>query len=95
MVGKEINNSEFYDLIVLTHHAPSFKMLNQIEIDDLKYAYATNLEYLMTDQVKYWINGHTHYSTENQIKNTICLSNCKGYNNEKTNFDQSKYINFN
>lgn len=71
-----------YDIIVLTHHAPSFNMLNKI--DPLSQCYASNLDLEISQRpsIKYWLNGHTHTNTQTIIGSTICLSNCLGRLNE-------------
>lgn len=79
------------EIVVLTHHAPSFRMTENDEM--VKNYYATDCEYLFEVPVFAWISGHTHKSLELQIKNTICASNCLGYPNEKgTLFNKDKYI---
>lgn len=55
-------NREKYDLIVVTHHPPSYRALigakKKKHFDSL---YASNLDYLLDqDATKLWICGHTH-----------------------------------
>ena len=87
-----INKHNSKNIIVLTHHAPSFKMTT-----DDKYSkyYATDCEYLCTPPVRCWISGHTHKSIEILINTTTCASNCLGYPNEKeTLYIANKCITF-
>ena len=92
----EISQSESndYDIIVLTHHAPSFSMLNIS--DNLSYCYGSSCEELMIPQISFWISGHTHTCKSVKIDDTVCLSNCMGYPGEKVNsYDANRYFSFN
>lgn len=83
-----------YDsIIILTHHAPSFKMLDKDDI--YSPCYGNNCEDMMRAPVKFWISGHTHTSKQVDINGTICLSNCMGYVTEKeTGVSFKKYVSF-
>ena len=90
---KNDEDKKYDDIIVLTHHAPSFKMLDRSDI--YSACYGTNCENLMGSDIKYWISGHTHTSKEVEINGTTCLSNCMGYPGQKfTYFDDKKHIIF-
>lgn len=78
-------------IIVLTHHAPSFEMTRQ---NDKAAYYASDCEYLFVPPVKYWISGHTHECKDLRINGISCLSNCVGYVSETTNFDINRFVNF-
>ena len=87
------SNQTYDNIIILTHHAPTFKLLN---ISDLySPCYGTDCENLMGPPVSHWISGHTHAVKSVTINDTQCMSNCMGYPSQKVNgFDQLKYINF-
>ena len=94
-IDKYNSNTErkYDDIIILTHHAPSFKMLNKSDL--YSPCYATDCDDLMGPPIKYWISGHTHVSKEVNINETRCLSNCMGYPfQNKTGYDISKHITF-
>ncbi len=93
-LNDEINSNENYNIIVLSHHPPSFKMSHKI--DDYKYCYGSECENLIKYPVKYWISGHTHKSMKIEINNIPCISNCMGYPGEfDLIYDPKAYIEFN
>lgn len=67
--------------VVVSHHAPSQKMMNPNfrERDPLNPAYASHLDYLLGAGIDLWLSGHTHYSTQATINGTKLVSNCRGY----------------
>jgi predicted MPP superfamily phosphohydrolase len=76
----EVNNSD-KPLIILTHHAPSFKNTSSKRYEGLptNCAFATDLEYLFNDKIKLWGYGHTHYCNKQNINGTLLVSNQYGY----------------
>ena len=88
---EQIKKKDGKQIIVLTHHAPSFQMTRQ---DTRSIYYASNCESLFAPSVKYWISGHTHECRTIEINNVTCLSNCVGYKTEKTGFDVNKFVTF-
>ena len=96
-VQKDVQKTKprkYDDIIILTHHAPTFKMLDKSDM--YSPCYGTNCEQMMKPPVKYWISGHTHTSKTIDINTTICISNCMGYPGQHdTGYDPSKYITFN
>ena len=88
---EQIKKKDGKQIIVLTHHAPSFQMTRQ---DTRSIYYASNCESLFAPPLKYWISGHTHECKTIEINNVTCLSNCVGYKTEKTGFDINKFVTF-
>lgn len=70
-------------VIVVTHHAPSVLEASRTEHlqNPWTSAFATNV--LSPDKtwssVKYWVYGHTHYSTEFEMHGVRVVSNQRGY----------------
>ena len=67
-------------LLLVTHHAPTFRVTQNKTRDKYKSLYATNLEYLM-DQSKIhtWICGHVHMNFDFKTKGgTRLVCNQKG-----------------
>lgn len=70
-------------LIVLTHHLPSYKLI----VDKYKVGYfeqyqdrfASNLDHLITNPVKFWLCGHSHSTNEMKINGVFCAINAFGY----------------
>jgi len=80
---KSIEENKGKDIIVLTHHLPSFKLITpKYKNSNFNSAFATDLEYLMKDNVKYWICGHTHSNIECIVGKTHCIASPYGYINE-------------
>lgn len=83
---------KYDDIIILTHHAPTTKMLPIRDV--YSDCYASNCEDIIKFPVKYWISGHTHACMKCEINGATCLSNCMGYPGQNvTNYD-NKYIEF-
>lgn len=78
-------------IIVVTHHMPSFRLINDKYKDsEVNEAFASNLEDLMLE-VDYWIYGHTHDHNIQTINGCKCIVNAHGYinNNENVPFDRT------
>ena len=96
----EIENNQDKNIIVLTHHPPTFKMLEDHNLIDqdglLKYFYASDLdeEIKKYTHIDYWLCGHTHLNKDIMIGDlTEVKSNCMGYKSESIkSFDIKKYI---
>lgn len=91
-INKFKETDKYKKIIILTHHAPSFSMLNKSDV--YSPCYATNYNDIMGKPVSIWISGHSHHSNHIRINNTLCVSNCMGYPGEKVNYDARKYIPF-
>jgi Icc-related predicted phosphoesterase len=70
-------------VIVVTHHPPTYYGLNPRYRAQgsnlLNYAFYTTLEYMIPDNVKVWIHGHTHHTHDTMIGNTLVVANQLGY----------------
>lgn len=66
--------------IVLTHHTPIMngtsgpKYANSLS----RYAFGTDLQFLFTARLRYWLCGHTHYNFNITIGETTVTSNQRG-----------------
>lgn len=68
--------------VVITHHAPSFRMINLHRYDDpiANSGYATEiLQDFNAEDIAIWISGHTHAAMDKIISGIHCVSNCRGY----------------
>lgn len=75
-----INKYSDKKIIIVTHHLPSFKLISEKYANNpMNYAFATNLEHLIKDNVVYFCSGHTHCSFNIKINNCTLLVNPKGY----------------
>lgn len=91
----EIDNKK---LIVITHHVPSFNLIN----DKYKTGYmslynqcfASQCDSLIKEPILCWIYGHTHMKDSNKINNIDCLVNPIGYPGENNSTDFNKIIEY-
>lgn len=85
-----------FNIIVVTHHVPSFLMqCPRFEGSLANGAFTVELkDYIKDSNVDFWIFGHSHYNVDKFIGQTVCLSNQLGYvfHDEQTSFDHGKYI---
>jgi predicted phosphohydrolase len=90
-----INNSKDKNIIVMTHHLPSFQCIDQqyAKYNIINNFFATNLEYLFHNNIKCWVYGHTHSANKLTINDVKLYVNPIGYykeNNKKINFEFMK-----
>lgn len=72
-------------VIVISHHVPSFKLLNEPN-NEYSSAYANDLDVLiMNNSIKLWVFGHSHNIVDQTIGLCRCVSNPVGYENEHVN----------
>lgn len=90
-----LDKEKIQKIIILTHHAPSYKMIQQKYPTDSTFnAYASDMEYLFKPPVVCWISGHTHECNTIDINGIPCLSNCFGYPGQKTGVQLDRFIEF-
>lgn len=79
------------EVVVLTHHCPLINGTSHpIYVNSRSNcAFATDLSYLFTSNLKYWLCGHTHYNFTINYNNTIVMSNQAGYPNSGNTRDYS------
>jgi hypothetical protein len=76
-----IESTEDKKIIVLTHHAPSRRMVHTERRNN--NAYASDCDALFKSPVVCWLSGHTHCSMNIEINGIPCGSNCYGYPHER------------
>jgi predicted phosphodiesterase len=83
-IEKEIDPA--YKNIIISHHAPSVKSISKKYLTSankyLNYAYYSDLEkfiFANEDNIKYWIHGHTHDSSDYNIGKARIVANPRGY----------------
>lgn len=90
-------------ILVVTHHAPSLQNTSspQHANNPWSSAFATDIlsEISKSSGIKFWVFGHTHYTTEFKVQGIRVVSNQRGYvlpwNNSKGSkdgFDVGKVI---
>lgn len=73
------------EVIVATHHLPSYQLCDPKYGPQEDSLFASNLDYILGSDwaPKYWLFGHTHVKIERKLGNTLCISNPFGYPNEQ------------
>lgn len=94
-LNEQLNQHTNKTIIVLTHHLPSFKLINEKYANEPSNSgFASNLDHLMENHtnIKYWLCGHTHSCAKVMIGSTTCLINPCGYPGENDKFDKKAVI---
>lgn len=77
------NSPQIENVVVVTHHAPSFQSIHpRFKGDDiLNFGFASELsdEIIKRPQIKLWVHGHTHAPFNYKIGETRVI--CNPYNN--------------
>lgn len=82
-------------VVVITHHAPSFKSVpDSYKRDILSAAYASNLESIIEkyNNLKLWCHGHMHESCDYILHGTRIVCNPRGYYNENPYFKENGIV---
>lgn len=84
-------------IVVLTHHAPSFRSVSPAYKNEtiLNGAFCSDLEsFIESSKIKLWIHGHIHHRNDFMIGNTHLVSNPRGYVGSESiaNSFELKYI---
>ena len=95
-IEKSVNESKAKNLIVATHHVPSFSLMSdEFKDSSINGAFTIELgDFISKSRINYWIYGHSHRNINGNIGNTICLTNQLGYvfQNEHTSFKKDAVI---
>lgn len=86
-----------YKLVVITHHCPSYSVLQQGKFekkDKYKSLYVTNLDYLLSkEKIHTWICGHVHQNFDFVSENgTRVVGNQRGKPKDKINNYKLDYL---
>jgi predicted phosphodiesterase len=74
-------------IVVVTHHAPSFKSVpKEYQKDVISASYASHLDELVESSgAVLWVHGHNHGPSDYMIGKTRVICNAKGYPDEAGN----------
>ena len=90
---KMIEKYKSKKIIVMSHHLPSEKLIDKrYERHPANCGFASNLDYLMKNNVLYWFCGHTHTGIKETINSCECHINPHGYNDENKDYSNSYVI---
>lgn len=70
------------NIVMVTHHAPSYNSRHERYINDYSTnaAFYNNLDdFIMDNDIKLWIHGHTHDTFDYMINTTRVVCNPRGY----------------
>ncbi|ATZ81110.1 putative metallophosphatase [Bodo saltans virus] len=81
LITQEMKNHK--PLLILSHHAPHFKMNGIHEGNEAETAFATNLTSFIKSPIIGWLSGHTHQNIQMEINDIPLKSNCYGYNDQE------------
>lgn len=78
---QSLAQSKAENIIVVSHHVPSFELMSQeFSGSPLNGAFTVELGNVISNsRIKYWIYGHSHRNINKKIGSTQCLSNQLGY----------------
>jgi hypothetical protein len=82
-------------LVVVSHHCPTYKVLENKQSDKYSSLYGSHLDYLLkSDNIHTWIFGHNHKNYDFISENgTRLVSNQKGKPKDNiTDFSKEKII---
>jgi hypothetical protein len=87
------STSQGQKVVVLSHHAPTFQNIDpRYEGDPSRFAYASDLEYLIRDPILAWCHGHSHYRSTTLVNGVGVHCNPFGYRGEDTGYDENFYV---
>ena len=85
------NNVDYEKVVIVTHHAPSFKSCYARFINNplMNGAYASDLSEFILDnpQIKLWAHGHMHDLNDYNIGDTRIYSNPRGYPSQNPDWE--------
>lgn len=68
-------------IVVMTHHAPSYKSVQNTHKEEYSELYASDLDKFIEerDNISVWCHGHVHHKKDYMIGNTRILCSPRGY----------------
>lgn len=80
-IEKAVAESKARNIIVATHHVPSFELMaHEFKGSSINGAFTVELgDFIAASKIRYWIYGHSHRNINKTIGNTKCVSNQLGY----------------
>lgn len=95
-IERSVAESKAKNLLVISHHVPSFLLMaDEFKDSSINGAFTVELSNLMVDgRINYWIYGHSHRNINKVIGTTQCVSNQLGYvfQNEHSTFRRNAII---
>ena len=96
LIEKAVKESQANNIIVATHHVPSFALMSEeFAGSSINGAFTVELDaFIANSRINYWIYGHSHRNIDKTIGSTKCVSNQLGYvfQNEHKSFRSDAII---
>jgi predicted phosphodiesterase len=71
-------------ICAITHHLPSFRLIHpRFAFSTVNDCFASASDALLRPPVRLWIYGHSHACSHKVINKVLCVSNAKGYEEER------------
>lgn len=95
-IDRAVRASKANNLVVVTHHVPSFMLMaEEFKGSSINGAFTVELgDFIANSRINYWIYGHSHRNIKKVIGKTQCVSNQLGYifQNEQSTFRKDAII---
>jgi predicted MPP superfamily phosphohydrolase len=93
-IKSEIESNSDKKIVVLTHHLPSYSLINEKYKHYAEYNqyFASSSDELIKPPVVAWFYGHTHFASKSFINNVIVTCNPIGYSRENKNANFNEFI---
>lgn len=80
-IENAVRESRADNIIVATHHVPSFALIDdEFNGSPINGAFTSEFgDFIADSKIKYWIYGHSHRNISRLIGNTRCVCNQLGY----------------
>lgn len=95
-IKKSVEESTAKNIVVATHHVPSFELMaDEFKGSSINGAFTVELGNFIADsRINCWIYGHSHRNIDKVIRDTRCVSNQLGYvfQNEHQSFRRDAVI---
>jgi predicted phosphodiesterase len=89
----QIENPDGKELVVVTHHMPSYDVVHPMFKNMPNNCFASDLNELIKPPVKLWCYGHTHKTNDSEINGVRMVCNPLGYKDENKTFEKLKVLN--
>lgn len=84
------SNQEAKNCIVITHHIPSFSLIDPMYKDgEINSYFASNCDDLIKKPIKLWVYGHTHLKANHNVSEVELICNPKGYPSELSKYSKT------
>lgn len=92
-LNQAIGRARYTPLVIVTHHAPSFKSVHPMfATSHLNGSFMSELPESFFGKAKLWVHGHSHWSHDYDHHGTRVILNARGYPGEIVQFDPTLVV---